>query len=267
MALAALPKRPASDDDDDRDDESGGADKMSFLEHLDELRKRLIKSVAALGVGFVIALFYINQLLDFIFKPLVSSIKGGKFQYFEPGEFFMMQMKLAALAGLFIALPVILWQIWRFVAPGLYSNEKKLAIPFVFLSTVFFTLGAAFSHFIAFPWTMAFFASFEREEIVFFPAIAPVFAMYVKMLLAMGLVFQMPTVVFCLARFGLVTAGFLVRHFKYAVLLIFIVAAVATPGQDLVSQIMTAGPMLVLYLISIAIAWLVGRRRSPSTEA
>jgi sec-independent protein translocase protein TatC len=265
MALAALPKTPPSNDD-DRDDESGGADKMSFLEHLDELRKRLIKSVAALGVGFVISLFYINQLLDFIFKPLVSSIKGGKFQYFEPGEFFMMQMKLAALAGLFLALPVILWQIWRFVAPGLYANEKRLAIPFVFLSTVFFTLGASFSHFIAFPWTMAFFASFERDEIVFFPAIAPVFAMYVKMMLAMGLVFEMPTAVFFLARIGLVTAGFLLRKFKYAVLVIFIAAAILTPGTDVVSQSMMAGPMIGLYVLSIGIAWLVAKKKPSARD-
>ena len=121
----------------------------------------------------------------------------------------MLRMKLAALAGLFLALPVILWQIWRFVAPGLYSNEKRFAIPFVFLSTVFFTLGAAFSHYIAFPWTMQFFASFERPDMVFIPRITPVFAMYVKMMLAMGLVFEMPTAVYFLARIGLVTAGFL----------------------------------------------------------
>jgi sec-independent protein translocase protein TatC len=179
----------------------------------------------------------------------------------------MLRMKLAALAGLFLALPVILWQAWRFVAPGLYRDEKRLAIPFVLMSTVFFTLGAAFSHYVAFPWTMQFFASFERPDTVFFPAIAPVFAMYVKMMLAMGLVFEMPTAVFFLARLGLVTAGFLVRHFKYAVLLIFVVAAIATPGQDFASQFMMAGPMLVLYLLSIAIAWLVGRRPSRSTEA
>ena len=153
------------------------------------------------------------------------------------------------------------------MAPGLYSNEKRLAIPFVFLSTVFFTLGAAFSHYVAFPWTMQFFASFERPDMVFIPAIAPVFANYVKMMLAMGLVFEMPTAVFFLARLGLVTARFLVRHFKYAVLAIFVVAALATPGQDFASQFMVAGPMLVLYVLSIGIAWLVGRKPSRSTEA
>ena len=147
MALVPFPGTPSPYDGDPDDDESSGADKISFLEHLDELRKRLIVSVSSLGVGFVVSWVYIDRLVDFIFGPLRATIKGGKFQYTEPGEFFMLQMKLAALAGLFLALPVVLWQIWRFVAPGLYANEKKLAIPFVFLSTVFFTLGAAFSHF------------------------------------------------------------------------------------------------------------------------
>jgi sec-independent protein translocase protein TatC len=263
----AAAHRPTPYDGAPEPDDRSGAGAMPFLEHLDELRTRLLVSVAALGVGFIASWTFVERLLDFIFVPLAATIKGGRFQYFEPGEAFMLRMKLAALAGLFLAMPVILWQAWRFVAPGLYRDEKRVAIPFVFLSTVFFTLGAAFSHYVAFPWTMQFFASFERPDIVFFPAIGPVFATYVKMLLAMGLVFQMPTVVFCLARFGLVTAGFLVRHFKYAVLLIFVVAAVATPGQDLVSQLMMAGPMLVLYGLSIAIAWVVGRRRRRALDA
>jgi sec-independent protein translocase protein TatC len=258
---AALPK-PPFDGRPDPEDAANGA--MSFLEHLDELRTRLIKAVAALGVGFVVSWIFVERLLDFIFTPIAATIEGGRFQYNEPGEGFMLRMKLAALAGLFLALPVVLWQIWRFVAPGLYSDEKRMAIPFVALSTTFFTLGAAFSHYVAFPWTMQFFASFERPEIVFIPRIAPVFELYVKMALAMGLVFEMPTAVYFLARVGVVTAGFLLRHFKYAVLGIFVVAAIATPGQDFVSQFMMAGPMLVLYGLSIGIAWLVGRRRKAS---
>jgi sec-independent protein translocase protein TatC len=267
MALVPFPGTPDPYDGDRDDEESSGADKMSFLEHLDELRKRLIVSVSSLGIGFVVSFVFIDRLVDFIFGPLRATIKGGKFQYTEPGEFFMLQMKLAALAGLFLALPVILWQIWRFVAPGLYSNEKRLAIPFVVLSTVFFTLGAAFSHYVAFPWTMQFFASFEREEIVFVPRIAPVFAMYVKMMLAMGLVFEMPTAVYFLARVGLVTAGFLLRKFKYALLIIFIAAAILTPGTDVVSQALMAGPMIVLYIISIGIAWLFAKKKTADADA
>jgi sec-independent protein translocase protein TatC len=265
MALVKFPGLPTPDDDRDPDDDNA-ADKMSFLEHLDELRKRLIVCVSALGIGFVVSWGFINQLVDFIFVPLKGTIQGGKFQYTEPGEFFMLQMKLAALAGLFLALPIILWQIWRFVAPGLYANEKRFAIPFVLLSTIFFTLGAAFSHYIAFPWTMAFFASFERPDIEFIPRVSPVFAMYVKMALAMGLVFEMPTAVYFLARVGVVTAGFLIKQFKYAVLVIFVVAAILTPGTDVVSQAMMAGPMILLYVLSIGIAWAVGRKK-PAEDA
>ena len=132
---------------------------------------------------------------------------------------------------------------------------------------MFFTLGAAFSHYVAFPWTMQFFASFERPDTVFFPAIKPVFAMYVKMMLAMGLVFEMPTAVFFLARIGLVTAGFLIKQFKYALLIIFIAAAILTPGTDIVSQALMAGPMIVLYLISIGIAWVFAKKKPADTEA
>jgi sec-independent protein translocase protein TatC len=261
MALLPFPGTPAPYDGDPDDDAS---DKMSFLEHLDELRKRLIVCVSSLGVGFVISWVFVEHLLDFIYTPLTATIKGGVFQYTEPAEGFMLRMKLAALSGLFLALPVILWQIWRFVAPGLYANEKRLAIPFVVLSTTFFTMGAAFSHYVAFPWTMQFFASFERPDMVFVPRIAPVFAMYVKMLLAMGAVFEMPTAVYFLARVGLVTAGWLLKNFKYAVLVIFVAAAILTPGTDLVSQLMMAGPMIVLYLVSVVIAWLVAKK--PAAE-
>src|SRR5687767_1204325 len=146
MALLPFPGTPAPYDGDPDDD--SGADKMSFLEHLDELRKRLIVCVSSLGVGFVISWVFVEKLLDFIYTPLTATIKGGVFQYTEPAEGFMLRMKLAALAGLFLSLPVVLWQIWRFVAPGLYANEKRFAIPFVFLSTVFFTMGAAFSHYV-----------------------------------------------------------------------------------------------------------------------
>ena len=145
-------------------------------------------------------------------------------------------------------------------------RPMDIVVPFVFLSTVFFTLGAAFSHYIAFPWTMQFFASYESDYMLFIPTISPVFAMYVKMMLAMGLVFEMPTAVFFLARIGLVTAGFLLRQFKYAILIIFIAAAILTPGTDVVSQAMMAGPMIVLYILSILIAWAVGKKK-PEPDA
>ena len=262
MALVSFPgTEPPFDPDEEPTDEEDAGGKMSFLEHLDELRQRIVRSLLALVVCFVVAYYYVQKLEDFVYKPLKVLFKTGKFQYTEPTEAFMLGIKIAALVGLLGAMPVILYQLWRFIAPGLYANEKKFVIPFVALSTGFFTLGAAFAHYIAFPWAVVFFASFETEDMVFIPRIAPIFSMYVKTILAMGLVFEMPTLVFFLAKVGVATPRWLIRNFKYAVLVIFIVAAVLTPGTDPVSQFMMAGPMLVLYLLSIGIAWVVAPKR------
>ncbi|HEY8549777.1 MAG TPA: twin-arginine translocase subunit TatC [Vicinamibacterales bacterium] len=262
MALVQFPGAPApyEPDDDPLDDDGAGA-KMSFLEHLDELRQRIIISLGSLIVGFIIAVLFVERLLTFVYEPLRQFQHDGQFIYTEPMEGFMLRMKLAALVGLLLAMPVILFQAWRFVAPGLYANEKKFVVPFVFLSTLCFTAGAAFAHYVAFPWAMQFFASFEREDMRFLPRIAPVFAMYVKTVLAMGVVFELPTLVFFLAKVGVVTPRWLIRNFKYAALGIFVVAAILTPGTDPVSQFMMAGPMLVLYGLSIGIAWLVWKKR------
>ena len=250
----------------DADDAADGA-RMSFLEHLDELRKRLIYSAYSLLFGCVVAFFFVGRIQDFIFVPLYEvlqqpgiAVGGSQFIYTRGFEPFMLMMKAGALAGLMIASPLIIYQFWLFIAPGLYSHEKRFAIPFVFLSTVFFLLGAAFSHWVAFPWTWVFFKSWENEYMRFLPNIGDAFGIYVKMLLAFGLIFQMPTLVFFLARMGVVTAGFLARHTKYAVLIIFIVAAVISPGTDVVSQALMAGPMLGLYGVSILIAWIVAPR-------
>jgi sec-independent protein translocase protein TatC len=269
MALVPFPSAAAPDPDDDRRIkltdpdvlEDDGA-KMSFLDHLDELRKRLINCVLALVVGCVIAFIFINRIFTFVMLPLQQMLPpGGRLIYTQGGEAFMLYVKIGALAGLVIAIPLILSQLWLFIAPGLYSHEKKFAVPFVLFSTVFFLIGALFSHYVAFPWTWQFFISFETPYMQFMPKISEAFSLYVTMLLGFGLIFQMPTIVLFLARMGVVTAGFLLRHTKYAVLIIFIVAAVISPGTDVVSQCLMAGPMLGLYGISILVAWIFGKRK------
>jgi sec-independent protein translocase protein TatC len=187
---------------------------------------------------------------------------GGKLIYTEPTEAFMLQLKIAALAGLVLAAPLVMWQVWLFVAPGLYSKEKRFALPFVFFSSVFFVGGAAFSHYVVFPTAWTFLAGFTTDYMEFTPKVSSTFSLYARMLLAFGLVFQMPTVVLALARMGVVTAGFLARHTKYAILIIFIIAAVISPGTDVVSQAIMAGPMLALYGFSIVVAWIVAPRKS-----
>jgi sec-independent protein translocase protein TatC len=276
MALVRFPgTSPAANPDRDPDDEIELTDaddlepggKMSFLEHLDELRKRLIASVIALVLGCVVSFLFINRIFNFVIGPLKDMLSnGGTFIATEPAEIFMLYLKVGALCGLCVAMPFILWQLWLFVAPGLYAHEKKFAIPFVLFSSTFFFGGAFFSHYIAFPYTWQFFLGFESDLVRFMPKLGPTFSLYVKMLLGFGAIFQMPVLVLALARMGVVTAGFLVRHIKYAVLLIFILGAVLSPGGDIPSQVMMAGPMMVLYLFSILIAWIFGKRK-PSTSA
>ena len=235
---------------------------MSFLEHLDELRTRLTVSALALLGGFLVAFAFSGYVFDFIMRPLQEALPpGGQLVYTEPAEAFLLYLKIAALAGTVLAAPIVMWQLWLFIAPGLYTNEKRYAIPFVLMSSVFFVSGAAFSHYMVFPFAWRFFASFGSDYVEFMPRIAPAFSLYAKMALAMGAGFQMPTLVLFLARMGVVTAGFLVRQIKYAILVIFILAAVLTPGPDVVSQLLMAGPMVLLYALSILIAWAFGRKR------
>ena len=256
---AASPARSPLEPDEDTD----GA-RMSFLDHLDELRRRLIISIASVIVGFLVSFAFIGRIFEFMMRPLQQVLpEGGRLIYTEPAEAFLLYMKVAALIGLLLALPVIMLQIWLFVAPGLYAREKRFAIPFVVFSTFFFVAGALFSHFLVFPWAWKFFAGFSTDYMQFMPKIGPVFSLYVKMALAMGIVFEMPTLVFFLARIGLVTPGFLVRNTKYAVLVIFVIAAVMTPGPDVVSQSLMAGPMIVLYGFSILVAWVFQKKRDP----
>ncbi len=270
MGLVSFPGANAPDPDDDRhveltdpdvlEDASG---KMSFLDHLDELRKRLIACIYGLVAGCAIAFFFVDRIQNFIWYPLyreLHAVGGAKFMFTQGFEPFMLTMKIGALGGLFLALPFVIYQLWLFIAPGLYSHEKKMAVPFVVFCTMFFLVGAAFSHYVAFPWTWKFFLGWQTPYMEFRPSIGEAFGLYVKMLLAFGLIFQMPTVVYFLARMGVVTARFLLRHTKYAVLAIFIIAAVISPGTDVVSQCLMAGPMLGLYGVSILVAWVFAKR-------
>ncbi len=245
------------------------AGRMSFLEHLDELRKRLIAGIIGIAVGCVASFIFRDKyIFPFIMLPMQRMLpEGGKLITTEASEFFMLWIKVGFFAGLLIAMPFILYQLWLFVAPGLYSNEKRFAIPFVLFASIFFFGGAMFSHYVAFPVTWGFFITFNPSFVQFMPKIGPAFGLYVKMALACGAVFQMPVLVFALARMGMVTAGFLLRNFKYAVLIIAILGAVLSPGGDIASQMILSGPMLVLYIISIGVAWVFQKRKPATTEA
>lgn len=266
MALVPFPSATPGDDDEPESFDDSGS-KMSFLEHLDELRKRLIYIVYSLIAGCVLAYIFIGKIFDFIMRPMQRVLgPEAHLQYTSGAEPFMLYVKIGFLVGIFLASPLILWQIWKFIAPGLYTHEKKFAIPFVVMSTIFFTTGGLFAHYIAFPWTWAFFGSFANDYMIFVPKVDEAFSMYSKMILGFGFIFEMPTLVFVLARMGVISARILLKYFKYALLGIFIVAAVISPGTDMMSQVMMAAPMIVLYILSIGIAFVFQRRRLPDAD-
>jgi len=265
VALVPFPGPQSGVYDPDLEDDDGAAGKMSFLEHLDELRKRIVQSCLGVAVGILLSFAFINRIVNFILTPTWRVLpSGSRMIYTQPGEAFGLYIQISLIMGVVLAAPWILYQVWLFIAPGLYANEKKLAIPFVVMGTIGFIGGTAFNHFIVFPFVIRFFASFNTPDLVFMPRLEDVFDLYTKMLLGMGIVFQMPTLIYFLAKMRLVTARFLIRNFKYAVLIIFILAAVITPTGDMITQTIFAAPMLGLYLLSIVIAWAVRPKKEQS---
>lgn len=281
MALVPFPGNTAGNTPDrerdwDDEEESSQEGKMSFLDHLDELRRRIVWAIAALFVGFLVAVGFIDShqftafgytittpgIFEFILGPIREVLgPDTRLLFLEVTEPLMLRLKMAALAGVLVASPIIMWQVWRFIAPGLYVHEKKLAIPFVVLSTAGFIAGTAFAHYVVFPVIFSFFAGYSDDITEYIPQASLAFGFYVKLMLTFGLIFQMPTVVLVLARMGLVTAGFLWRNIKYAILVMFILGAVLSPGTDPIGQTLLAGPMVGLYVLSIGLAWVFGKRR------
>jgi sec-independent protein translocase protein TatC len=245
----------------DEPEREGASATMSFLEHLDELRKRILHACYAIAAGMLVSFAFIERITDFVLAPARRVLPAGvEIIYTNPGEGFGFYIEVAMLTGIVIAAPAIVYQLWLFIAPGLYAKEKRLVVPFVTLASCGLIGGAAFGHYVMFPSMMVFFSSFHTANLKFMPKLDEVFRMYTVTIVGMAIVFQIPTVVFFAARMGVVTARFLLRNIKYAVLIIFIVAAVATPSSDPWNQVIFALPMIGLYLFSIAIAWAVKPR-------
>lgn len=234
--------------------------RRSLLARLDTLRRRLVRMALALVVGFLVAFAFINPIVEFVLRPLDARLpEGSRIIYTEPAEAFLLDLKVAALVGVVLVSPYLLWQFWDLVAPALGARARRMAVGFVFFATLLFLIGASFAHFVVFPWAWTFFASFATGYMRFVPRIAPTFALYAKMIFAFGLVFQMPIVVFFLARAGLVTHRTLLRQARIATLVAFVLSALLTP-PDVVSQVLLAGPIMALYAVGILIAWVFGRR-------
>jgi len=235
--------------------------KMSFLDHLEELRKRLIVSILALLVGFLVCWGYADKIYALIEAPLAKFLpKGDKLAYTRLTAPFFLYMKVAFFAGIFVAAPVILLQLWLFIAPGLYKRERKLAAPFIIGASLFFLLGGYFGYAYILPGTCAFFVETGKQfkQVI---TIDDYFSFASTIILATGAVFETPILIFFLARLGIVTPAFLMRKFKYAIVLAFIVAAIVTPTPDMVTQTALAVPMIALYLLGVAIAYLFGKKK------
>ncbi len=237
-------------------------EKLPFTSHLDELRKRLIVCFIAIGIGFVLAYGFKEKLFDILTVPLIAVMdQGEKLIFTGLPEAFFTYLKVAFLTGLMLAAPVIIYEFWMFIAPGLYQKERRLLLPIVFLSTLFFVGGALFGYFIVFPFGFEFFLGFATETIRPLPSMKEYLGFASKLLLAFGLVFELPLVLTFMAKLGIVSVDFLKKNRKYAILLFFAGAAILTP-PDVVTQIMMALPLMVLYEISILGARVFGKKKT-----
>jgi sec-independent protein translocase protein TatC len=238
--------------------------RMSFFEHLEELRKRLVVSLITLFVTFLLAWGWAPQIFEFLARPIKRVLPPGQsLAYTTLTEPFLMYFRVALLAGTLAASPILLWQIWLFISPALYRREKRWVFPFVFFGVVFFLSGCAFAYYEAFPLVVGFLITVGKP----FQAVITIneyVSMASKLILGLGLCFEMPILVFFLARLGIVSERWLLSKFKYAVLIIFIIAAVITPTPDVATQCVFALPMIALYLLGIGIAWLFRKRSAPA---
>jgi sec-independent protein translocase protein TatC len=239
---------------------------MSVLEHLDELRARLLRAGIAYVVAFLGCWYFSEPVLAFLLRPIREHLfGGGAIVFIHLTEPFMIYMKAAALLAVFVSAPWMLWELWAFVAPGLYARERRLVVPFLVCGSLCFVGGGAFGYYVATPraaqWLLELGRGFEAQI-----TLRSAFSFESRIILAMGAVFELPMLIFFLTRLGLVTPAFLMRHFRVAVLVIAVLAAVLTPTGDMVTMAIFVMPMVLLYLLGVAVSWLFARSREGVAE-
>ena len=235
--------------------------RMPLTAHLEELRTRLIRMIAAVTVAALVSWLVIEHLVDFLLAPL-QQLRPGQSLIIGTGvtEAFFTKLKVAVIAGIFVSSPVLFFQSWRFIAPGLYDREKRVALPFSIAASIFFIAGASFCYWLVFPVAFQFFLDeFASIGVSAQIRVSEYLSFASRMLLAFGVTFELPVVTFFLARVGLVTHLTLITWWRYAIVVIFVLAAVLTPGSDIASQMLVAAPLLVLYLLSIGVAYVFAR--------
>jgi len=252
------------------DDELTGH--MSFLDHLEELRNRIIKSLIAIGLTFIACWSFVQEIFKIVSYPILTALEesGANMEgmiFTSPTQPFNLFLKTAFIAAVFLASPFILAQVWLFIAPGLYRHERRYAIPFVLSSTILAFLGGLFGYYIAFPFALEFLlnwgATAGLEAMI---DATQYFNLFLTIELGLGIIFQIPPIIFVLSRMGIVSPGFLLKNTKYAVLIAFVVAAVITPTADIPNMMIMAGPMIILYLLGVGVAFLFGKKRRTDDE-
>jgi sec-independent protein translocase protein TatC len=235
--------------------------RMSLLEHLEELRTRIVRALIAVTIAFAFSWIFVERIAEFLAQPIYDVLpEGTKLTFLGVTDPFIIYVKVAALMALFLASPAVLYQAWRFIAPGLYQKERRRALPFILAGTAFFLGGGAFAYYVAFPFAVDFLIGMGAA---FQPMITveKYFRFLLYVILGLGLMFELPIIIFLLAQMGVVTPRFLMRHFRWAVLLIFVAAALITPTPDVVNLCLFALPTIALYLLGVGAAALVVKKK------
>jgi sec-independent protein translocase protein TatC len=245
---------------------------MTFLQHLEELRRRILYSLLAVGATFLLGWWKADRIFGFMQSPIIEALHRHKLDeklvYTNPTDPFNMYLKVGLIAGLFIASPFVLYQVWAFIAPGLYRHERRYVLPFLFSTVGLFLAGGAFGYKMVYPAALDFLIGYGAQ---FQPmiTIGEYTNLFLTVVLGMGIVFEMPILIFFLALMGIVNAGWMWRNLRYSILVIFIIAAIVTPTTDILNMCIFAAPMVALYVVSIVIAWVVHptRRKARAERA
>jgi sec-independent protein translocase protein TatC len=245
--------------------EPSGENTMGFFDHLEELRQRIIYCLVAIVVCCIVGLVFWDRIYDLIAMPIVQAFQEAGVQrrlvFTGPLVPIKFALQIGVYAGIFLAAPVIFWQVWLFVAPGLYRHERRFVLPFVISSSGLFVLGAYFAQRVVLPLTLTFLLQFGSTRFEALISVNEYFSLWLTMVLWMGLIFELPILIFILSWLGLVTPGFLLRYFRHAILGIAIAAAVVTPTTDAFTMTVFAAPMVGLYVVGIGVSWVVAWRR------
>ncbi|MDE0123575.1 MAG: twin-arginine translocase subunit TatC [Bryobacterales bacterium] len=260
------PPDPGADDADDEDDMA----RMSFLEHLEELRTRILRALGGLLVVYVLCLAFATDLLSFVLAPFYAAVEGFTTKSGDPikiinirplEQFQVIYIKVPLITAVFLGAPWLMYQAWQFIAPGLYRKEKRWAVPFIFITATLFILGGMFCYFVALRVTLQFLLTLSLDQVEPYISVSEYLNLFIILEIGLGLVFQLPVLIFFFTLLRLTSPRFLLRNVRYAVLIMFVAAAIITPTGDPLTMTLFAGPMILLYFIGIGASWLLVLRR------